>query len=81
MALFEQQVMDHITNYNNPHRVTKHDVELGLVENLPIATSGIAREAQSTMHYVTPRGLRDVFDGVLMQQGLMDANRNIILPD
>ena len=81
MALFEQQVQDHITNFNNPHRVNKNDIELGLVENLPIASETIAREAKSTQHYITPRRLRDVFDGILMQQGLMDQHRNVILPD
>lgn len=50
---------DHIVNTNNPHKLTKHDIHLGKVENLPIATRQTIVGRVPKREYVT-------FDGLLL---------------
>lgn len=50
----KQFAEDHTNDFNNPHRVTKAQVGLGVVENLPLATKEIAETAVSNQHYMTP---------------------------
>lgn len=48
----------HIDRDDNPHYTTKHQIELGNVENLPVATDEQARLGQVDSAYITPRGVR-----------------------
>lgn len=45
---------DHINDFNNPHRVTKDQIGLGLVGNYPLATPEIARLGLSHNTLITP---------------------------
>jgi len=44
----------HITNYNNPHEVTKAQIGLGLVQNYGVAQNTDAAAGTSTTLYMTP---------------------------
>lgn len=44
----------HITNYNNPHQVTKAQVGLGNVQNYPVATVADAQAGSNNTEYMTP---------------------------
>ena len=50
-------VSDHLTNYTNPHQVTKAQVGLGLVSNFAVADSTTLDAGVSNTHYVTPGGV------------------------
>ena len=58
----QQQLDAHMSDFNNPHRVTKAQVGLGLVENLPLATTVIANAGVSNAHYVTPLTVKSMID-------------------
>lgn len=45
---------EHVSNYSNPHNVTKLQVGLGDVLNFPVATLQQAQEGTSTAAYMTP---------------------------
>lgn len=49
----------HVTDYTNPHRVTKAQVGLGVVENLPLANIAEARQGLSNDLYMTPLRTRN----------------------
>lgn len=77
-----QRIQDHIQDKNNPHGTTKDDIPgLENIHDYPVATKEIAESGESDVHYVTPRRLKDVFNGHLKRQGLMDDAGNPILPD
>lgn len=48
------RLKDHVVDTNNPHRVSKQDVKLGLVQNYPIATKLQAVTGKTNMVYMTP---------------------------
>lgn len=48
----------HIDRDDNPHYTTKHQLELGNVENLPVATDEQARLGQVNSVYITPHGVK-----------------------
>ena len=48
---------DHLTDYKNPHKTTKAQVELGDVENYPPANKQEMEERTRTDRYVTPIGV------------------------
>lgn len=49
----ENIIGDHLTNYNNPHQVTKAQVGLGLVSDFPIASLNEARDGTRNDRYMT----------------------------
>lgn len=53
---------NHITNYNNPHKVSKTQVGLGKVENYPVATIAEAIAGTKSDAYLTPQALKAVLD-------------------
>lgn len=44
----------HINDRNNPHQVTKEQVDLGSVQNYPVATEAQARTGEHNASYMTP---------------------------
>lgn len=66
----EASLLNHITNYNNPHRVTKVQVGLGRVQNYAPATIAECIAAQSSQLYVTPIGLKAFFDSLGLDRAL-----------
>lgn len=52
-------VRGHLTAVNNPHQVDKAQVELGLVENLPLATKQQAEAGLINNAYMTPLRVRE----------------------
>lgn len=55
-------VISHVTDRDNPHRVTKTQVGLGLVENYPMAPKDTALEGTSGAHYMSPLRTTDMLD-------------------
>lgn len=49
------QLQAHITDISNPHAVTKAQVQLGSVENFPVATQLEAQQHVATNRYMTPQ--------------------------
>ena len=49
-----ENMEEHITNKNNPHKVTKAQVGLGSVHNLALARNNDAIEGTSNSYYMTP---------------------------
>lgn len=68
-------VRDHILNTENPHRVTKEQIDLGLVENFPPATREQAVEGIDHRSVMTPRRTREMLE----ERGLDQIN--VILSD
>lgn len=54
MDNFNTGLEEHLRDEANPHADTKHDVGLGSVLNLRVATTAIARAGQSNTDYLTP---------------------------
>jgi len=79
MASIAQTILDHTSNKQNPHNRTKADLNLGHLKNYPLPTVAEARSGSLPGRYMTPRRLRDMFDGILIRQGKMDQNGNLIL--
>lgn len=48
----------HLADFNNPHRVTKGQVELGNVQNYPVANLAEAQAGTATNRYMTPERVR-----------------------
>lgn len=69
---------DHLGNYNNPHRLTKTSVGLGLVENFGIATEEEARQGNASDKYVTVQRARQIAEkfGMNGQDGSAFAKLN-----
>ena len=59
---------DHLRDFLNPHKVSKTQTGLGLVENFPPATITQAVLGTSNQHYMTPL----TFRSALNQMGLLD---------
>lgn len=64
----DQDIIDmlnaHINDKNNPHRVTKDQVRLGLVENYPVATREEAEEGVRNDRYLTPLLVRQAIEKI-----------------
>lgn len=58
-------VNNHLANRNNPHQVSKMQVGLGNVEDLPIATRAEALEGMSDSAYMTPRRTRQASERIV----------------
>lgn len=55
-------LVSHINNTNNPHGTTKHHVDLGNVENYPVASANQATGGTFDYAYMTPRRTRQAFE-------------------
>lgn len=58
----DETALAHFTNYDNPHQVTKQQVGLGLVENLPRADTATAVAGTSNNAYMTPKTTASAID-------------------
>lgn len=67
-------ITPHITNKNNPHEVSKAQVGLGSVENLPLATTPQAIAATSNAFYMTPVRTRELVDALFGQTLINHVN-------
>lgn len=70
----EEQIINHINDRDNPHNLTKEDLELGQLRNLPIASLEESLQASKRDLYLTPLRLKALFDGFLIRKGLMSRN-------
>ena len=75
---------DHLRDFNNPHQTTKHQIELGNVENFPPATiaQGIAGLSNSAL--ITPMVLRAVVEelGLLnLSEAIDEFRRHLTVRD
>ena len=59
-----QMLNNHVTDYGNPHQVTKAQIGLGLVQNYGIATDADALAGSSNALYMTP-----YLVGLMMSRG------------
>lgn len=66
----DADLLNHISNFGNPHRVTKQQVGLGRVQNYSPATIAETIAAQSSQLYVTPIGLKAYIDSLGLDQTL-----------
>lgn len=66
----DQSWLNHITNFSNPHRVTKSQVGLNKVQNYAPATIAECIAAASSQLYVTPIGLRAFFESLGLDRSL-----------
>lgn len=73
-------IQNHINDRNNPHGLTKDDLDLGLVQNYPIATDQECLDGAPGERLLTPAKLKLVFKGELMRKGYMNEEGNVILP-
>lgn len=53
-ALAVNPLNNHLSDYNNPHQVTKEQVNLGLVSNFQVATQAEAEAGTLNTRYMTP---------------------------
>lgn len=58
----DESALAHFSNYENPHQVTKDQVGLGLVENLPRADTAVAVAGTSNNAYMTPKTTASAID-------------------
>lgn len=79
----EALVSAHVLTNNNPHEVTKFQLELGLVENLPVVTVDDIMARTGTRKYVTMDGLmyhmRAFMENATLERnpdGLVDLTKN-----
>lgn len=61
-ALIGTVFNDHVNDFNNPHRVTKAQVGLGLVDNYQTANEAEARYAINNDRFMTPRRTKDAVE-------------------
>lgn len=61
---------NHLTNYSNPHKVSKSQVGLNRVNNYSTATIAEAIEGTSNELYVTPAGLKAFVDSLGLDKSL-----------
>ncbi|QJB22804.1 hypothetical protein fnug_161 [Pseudomonas phage fnug] len=64
---FNDRLEKHIQDKANPHKITPTNVELGLVNNFPLATPAIAQLGQSNAHYLTPQLAYGVLDEIAIK--------------
>lgn len=67
-------LLNHLSDFNNPHRTSKEQVGLGKVMNYPPATIAEAIAGVNPELYVTPPGLRAFFDSLGLDQVLNFVN-------
>lgn len=67
-------LLAHLSDFNNPHRVNKEQVELGRVMNFSPATIAEAVAGTNPELYVTPPGLKAFFDSLGLDQVLNFVN-------
>ncbi len=72
----------HLTNYGNPHAVTKEQVGLGLVNNYPMATNTTALDTSNSTEYLSPHTAaslikQQVGDGLTAHVGSYDNPHNV----
>lgn len=70
-----QDLLNHVTDLENPHKVTKAQVGLGLVENYPPATNQEAAAAAMTNRYLTPasgKALVQAVAGTMLDEHITD---------
>lgn len=63
-------LLNHLSDFNNPHRTDKNQVGLGRVLNFPPASIAEAVAGINPELYVTPPGLRAFFDSLGLDQVL-----------
>lgn len=63
-------IVKHLTNTNNPHRVTKEQIGLGKLSNLPLATTAEVLALQPVDKYVTLRQVIDILSAYGIQPPL-----------
>lgn len=73
-------LLDHLTDYNNPHRVNKEQVGLGLVENLPLATDEDIERQNEVEKYVTLRQIIKLIRDMLISVSIT-TNKQIMFRD
>lgn len=73
-AANEANGSSHVSDYTNPHGVTKAQVGLGSVENLPLANIAEARGGISNEHYMTPQRVRNFSENYVPP--LVEAHTN-----
>lgn len=66
----DADLLNHISNFSNPHRVSKSQVGLGKVQNYSPATIAETIAAASAELYVTPLGLKAFIDSLGLDQTL-----------
>ena len=59
------ELPNHLADHNNPHQVTKEQVQLGLVQNFGIATVPEAVAGTAANKYMTPERVRQAIDARL----------------
>lgn len=65
----------HLTDYTNPHNVTKAQVDLGNLNNYPIATNALTITGENDFTYIHPLGMRFAIaeqGGALVNQHIAD---------
>lgn len=60
----QSEIGDHATDLNNPHKTSKEQVGLGLVENYGVATLAEMYEGTASNKYVTPKGVASLTSGI-----------------
>jgi len=76
METIGEGVSDHIANSSNPHGVTKAQVGLGSVQNYPVASEALAKDATSNAHYMTPLAVRWAVAALVGEGGVGDHITN-----
>jgi len=70
-----QDLLNHVTDLDNPHKVTKEQVGLGQVQNYPPATNQEAAAAALTTRYLTPasgKALVQAVAGTMLDEHITD---------
>lgn len=84
MATIDERVANAQSAYDahltsaNPHHIDPRKLGLAGVKNFDLATVDQARAGDVNGRYLTPATLKEMFNGILMREGFMDANGNVI---
>lgn len=62
----QEDVSTHLEDFTNPHRVTKEQVGLGEVANLPLATRSAAESGTSSAYFMTPLATRQAITAIAL---------------
>lgn len=73
-AILIESLSKHITNYNNPHRLNKNHVNLGNVENYPIATDRQILSRTPANAYITHKQLLLFLSAYLTEKWKLDLD-------
>lgn len=71
-------VNTHINDFNNPHQLDKVDIDLGLVENHPMANVDEATDGVANDRYVSPNTTGIIIDETLRELNIIDGFGNVI---